>query len=341
MTQARSPPSEQSASESAPPRIAKLYAPQHWHDAPGKAELVSIIMRTKDRPLLLPRALASVLSQEFADWKLYLVNDGGDQPALEATLSPYKTAFGDKLELINHETPMGMEAASNAGLAAARGQFFAIHDDDDSWHPDFLGQTTGFLADPSNCAYAGVATACDVVQERVENGEIVKLAQFPWAYFRPPVEFGAMVARNQMPPITLLMRREVLARIGTYNADLPVLGDWEFILRVLMVGDIGAIETSLAYYHHRIAAGQTAYANSVSAGLNIHRQTKAALGNHIIRQSLQSNPALLGVLWPVLQAIEANTQAQSEILRRLRQIEDQLDKLSGMIDRQISDPPSS
>jgi hypothetical protein len=137
------------------------------------------------------------------------------------------------------------------------------------------------------------------------------------------------------------MRREVLARIGTYNADLPVLGDWEFILRVLMVGDIGAIETSLAYYHHRIAAGQTAYANSVSAGLNIHRQTKAALGNHIIRQSLQSNPALLGVLWPVLQAIEANTQAQSEILRRLRQIEDQLDKLSGMIDRQISDPPSS
>jgi len=131
-----------------------------------------------------------------------------------------------------------------------------------------------------------------------------------------------------MPPITLLLRRALLARIGDYNEALPVLGDWEFILRVLTVGDLGAIEAPLAYYHHRVAAGQSVYANSVSAGLNIHREMKAALGNQIVRKALEEEPALLGVLWPVLQAVEqcrtaleANKTVQEDILQRLVNIE--------------------
>ena len=31
-----------------------------------------------------------------------------------------------------------MEAASNAGIKATNGELIVIHDDDDTWHPDFL-----------------------------------------------------------------------------------------------------------------------------------------------------------------------------------------------------------
>ena len=313
------------------PPLPKLYTPQAWPETASSGEDVSVIMRTKDRALLLPRALESVLGQSFKNWRLYLVNDGGDAPALEASLAPYRTAFGDRLQVIHHATSRGMEAASNAGLAMAQGRFFAIHDDDDRWHEDFLSQTTAFLDASANRGYVGVATGCEIVQERIEDGEIVTVSQFPWAYFQPPVEFGAMLARNQMPPITLLLRRGLLARIGNYNENLPVLGDWEFILRVLAIGDIGAIETSLAYYHHRVGAGQSIYANSVSAGLNTHRETKAVLGNQIVRTALEAEPAMLGVLWPVLQAVEqcrttleANRAVQEQVLQRLTDIETHL-----------------
>ena len=47
---------------------------------------VAVVMRTKDRPVLLPRALASVLSQTHQNWRLYLVNDGGDRQAFDAVL---------------------------------------------------------------------------------------------------------------------------------------------------------------------------------------------------------------------------------------------------------------
>lgn len=306
-----------------------LFAPQELADAGGRAEAVSVIMRTKDRALLLPRALQSVLAQGFADWHLYLVNDGGDVAALEAVLAPCREAFGARLTVINNAESRGMEAASNIGLRAAAGRYFAIHDDDDRWAPEFLDRTVGFLDAPAHAAFIGVATGCDVVQERIEGGEVSIVAQFPWAYFQPPVSYGAMLARNQMPPITLLLRRALLERIGGFNEALPVLGDWEFILRGLAVGDVGAIEERLAFYHHRLAADARIYANSVSGGVNIHREMQARMGNHIVRSALQQEPALLGVLWPVLQALEAastrNDAQMQTVMQRLAGLEAQME----------------
>ncbi len=37
---------------------------------------VDIVMRTKDRPVFLARALDDVLAQTFTDWRLTIVNDG-------------------------------------------------------------------------------------------------------------------------------------------------------------------------------------------------------------------------------------------------------------------------
>jgi glycosyltransferase involved in cell wall biosynthesis len=51
-----------------------------------------------------------------------------------------------------------MEAASNAGIAACDSDYIVIHDDDDSWCPDFLERTVAFLDGPEGARYGGVAT---------------------------------------------------------------------------------------------------------------------------------------------------------------------------------------
>lgn len=78
---------------------------------------VAVVMRTKNRLLLLHRALSSVLFQTHTAWHLYLVNDGGNQPELERTLALYRPLFGNRLSVLHHSTSQGMEAASNAALA--------------------------------------------------------------------------------------------------------------------------------------------------------------------------------------------------------------------------------
>src|SRR5699024_9188192 len=106
---------------------------------------VAIITRTKNRPVLLARAFASLLSQTYKNWHLYLVNDGGDRDPIERLIEQYHSAFKGRITVKHHEHSLGMEAASNAGLKGAEGEYVIIHDDDDSWKPDFLATTVAFL----------------------------------------------------------------------------------------------------------------------------------------------------------------------------------------------------
>ena len=102
-----------------------------------------IIIRTKNRPRFLARALDDVLAQEFSDWHLYVVQDGGD-PAPAQTLLDERD-FGDKATLVVLPEPQGIPAAANRGIEAGTGEFIAIHDDDDTWHPEFLARTVEHL----------------------------------------------------------------------------------------------------------------------------------------------------------------------------------------------------
>jgi len=263
---------------------------------------VSIIMRTKDRPVLLVRAFASVLSQKHQDWQLYLVNDGGNPDAFEAALAPYRAAFGKKLTIIQHETSLGMEAASNAALEKMRQAedagdgFVIVHDDDDAWHPDFLLKTVSFLQRTENRHFAGVITNCETVQEKIINNRIEEVWRGDWGFFRSNISYMDLLRTNCAPPICFLIRRDVVDKIGSFNADMPVLGDWDFILRVMAVGDIATWDEKLAYYHHRVVEGEgDVYANTVTTGFKRHQYYNTLYTNAMIRADLQSDSHSLGL----------------------------------------------
>jgi glycosyltransferase involved in cell wall biosynthesis len=77
---------------------------------------VSIITRTKDRPLLLERAIKSVLNQTYSEWIHVVVNDGGDAKSVQSLLDQYRTQYAGRLCLVTNNRSLGMEAASNVGL---------------------------------------------------------------------------------------------------------------------------------------------------------------------------------------------------------------------------------
>ena len=51
---------------------------------------VAVITRTKNRNILLPRAINSVLSQTSPEWVHVIINDGGDTEELESTILPFR-----------------------------------------------------------------------------------------------------------------------------------------------------------------------------------------------------------------------------------------------------------
>jgi len=93
-------------------------------------ELVSVVIPTRDRWELLPRAVRSVLAQEHAELHVVVVDDGSVSPA------PRDGVFADpRVQVVRRKRSGGVAAARNAGLERARGGWVAFLDDDDIWAP--------------------------------------------------------------------------------------------------------------------------------------------------------------------------------------------------------------
>ena len=256
---------------------------------------VLVVTRTKNRPVLLVRAFASILSQNYQNWHLCLVNDGGEPSIVDELVAQYAGAFGGRISVKHHPKSLGMEAASNSALEGAIGDYVVIHDDDDAWQPSFLTETVKFLEDPANCRFAAVATNCEVIVEEIVADTVKELERMPWRFWKERVDFMEQLLTNNFPPICLLIRKSIVDEVGPYNTYLPVLGDWDYNLRILLVGDIGTINRPLAYYHQRKPNAGT-YGNSVTDGRNIHLDYDVLYRNSMIRGLLAKEPGFAGVL---------------------------------------------
>lgn len=255
---------------------------------------VAVITRTKDRPILLRRAAASVAGQRFADHVWVVVNDGGEPSAVEAVVHGSGVP-SDRLILIHNDTSLGMEAASNIGIRACQSDYVVIHDDDDSWEPDFLEKTVGFLQGQGRQLYAGVVTHSTYVSEVIRGDQIVTLAEKPYQTRLERVDLDAVIERNLFPPISFLFRRAIWDMVGGYDESLPVLGDWLFNMEFLLRGDIGVLPEALARYHHRDSGAGTAAAdqNSVVGQVALHRQYTSIVRNRFLRRNLNQSAVSL------------------------------------------------
>lgn len=249
---------------------------------------VRVVMRTKDRPVLLRRAVESVANQTHRDFELVIVNDGGRlDPVLDVVRQ--SAIPRSSVTIMSNGSSLGMEAASNLGVSSgeAESTFVVIHDDDDSWHRDFLSETTAFLArDPG---YEGVITQTTYVSEEVVKDEVITHDQRPYNRWLKSVNLAELSGTNLFAPIAFLFRRSVYDSVGGYPEDLPVLGDWHFNLRVLAKGDIGVLDKPLAFYHHRDVGASITYGNSVIAGRSKHLEYDARVRNAMFRSMAQGN----------------------------------------------------
>ena len=249
---------------------------------------VAVLVRTKDRPRFLRRALANIAEQTFTDYTVCVINDGGDESATRAILQASPLAHlleGDAPRLMLLTTSGGnMEAASNAGLAATDSKFVAIHDDDDLWAPEFLERTVGALR-------ASEALICSTrVVERYERetpeGEFEVYEERIFHDGLPGFGLQFLYRTNRTVPIGILYRRRLHELVGFYDESLPVVGDWEFNLRAAAVTEVLLVDEPLAYWSLRPEA-DGAEANSVQRQAE-HARFDASVRARAIRDDLQS-----------------------------------------------------
>jgi glycosyltransferase involved in cell wall biosynthesis len=100
--------------------------------------VISVIIPSRQRPALLLAAIQSVLMQKRDDLEIIVVLDGDTVGSAEAVRQAYTNET--RLRILENATPSGLSAARNQGVAAARGDWVAFLDDDDTWLPGKLNK---------------------------------------------------------------------------------------------------------------------------------------------------------------------------------------------------------
>ncbi len=183
---------------------------------------ISVILRTKDRPHLLRRALASLTNQTFKGFETVLVNDGGGD------ISGIVDSFATRIPIIHisNEIPKGRTAAINSGWQQSKGSWICFLDDDDilyPWHLETLFHATG---NGSRKFVYGDYNRALFLDEKKTTPDILTGA-LSWEYSREE-----LLVKNNIPIHTWLYARECAERIGQWDESLDRMEDYDFLLRL-------------------------------------------------------------------------------------------------------------
>jgi glycosyltransferase involved in cell wall biosynthesis len=206
--------------------------------------LVTVVVRTKDRPIFLAEAVASLRAQTSQDFETLVVNDGGASPRPEGLL-PHP---GRGLRILETAPPHGRARALNTGVGAARGRFVAFLDDDDLWRPEHVETLARFLSQPHG--YRAAYTDAERVLYTLGDDGVYRETRALPLESRDTVP-ERLLYRNHVPLICLMVERSALLEAGPFDETFDLYEDWEHLIRLAKVTRFHHVRRATAVYRTR------------------------------------------------------------------------------------------
>ncbi|MBE2252293.1 MAG: glycosyltransferase family 2 protein [Myxococcus sp.] len=261
---------------------------------------VAVITRTSNRPLFLPRALESVRRQTFRGWRHLVVNDGGEPAQVERAIESGVGWQRAQTTALHLRPRVGRGRAANEGLRASTSTLVVFHDDDDTWHPEFLARA---VAAWQTSGRRGVVTRTERIVERIEGGRLVELRREPFFERLDAISLAGVARENCFTNLAFLAERGAIETVGGYDETLPVYEDWDFNLRFLAAFDVAFLPEVLAFYHAR-EGGSGSAAGSFEGRAHAAADARARLVNRWLRKAELPAVGLLMALGPTQDAVE-------------------------------------
>lgn len=180
---------------------------------------MSVIIPTRDRADRLNDAVRSALAQTRGVLEVIIVDDASADytPAVAAELAK----ADPRVRGIRRPESRGAPAARNAGIEAARGSVIAFLDDDCIWAPNKLETQLALLGAGRGVVYC---------RHAIRHGDIWVVEGGPGAAAGDPV--SALLRTNYIGTYSMVVRKDLLERVGGFDETLPRLQDWDLLLRL-------------------------------------------------------------------------------------------------------------
>jgi glycosyltransferase involved in cell wall biosynthesis len=190
-------------------------------------------------------AIRSILGQTFTDLELVIVDDGSTDGTSEILL---QLAQQDRRIVLLRQTNAGVSAASNRGLAIARGEFIARMDHDDISLPHRLATQVEFLRTHPDCVAVGShvlmidreglplrVQRVPLTHEEIE-ADLMHLDR--WAMFHP----------------SMMARGDVMRELGGYSLEFCNLEDLDLFVKLAERGRLANLPEVLVQYRQHFSS---------------------------------------------------------------------------------------
>ncbi len=202
---------------------------------PRSAPAVTVIIPTFNRESFLARAIDSVLVQTHRNFELIVVDDGSS----DATAS-LVASYGGAVRYLFQEN-RGPAAARNLGIREARHGLLAFLDADDHFHPGKLAMQVQamearpelFVSHTQETWYRNGRHLNQKLRHRKEGGDI----------------FARSLELCVVGMSTVMVRRELFARIGLFDESFPCCEDYDLWLRASVAHEFLLVDAPLTVKH--------------------------------------------------------------------------------------------
>jgi glycosyltransferase involved in cell wall biosynthesis len=208
--------------------------------------LVSVVIPTKGRSGIVPRAVKSALGQSLRNLEVIVVLDGED-PDTIAALRPLTDS---RLRIVSLPKPVGGAEARNIGIQSAQGHWIALLDDDDEWFPQKLERQIA----RANLATVQFPVVCSayIARSAERDSPFGRRAPLPgepvseYMFCRRSFRYG----ENALATSVLLVPRALMISVP-FDPNLRRHQDWDWALRALNAAGTGLyyIPEQLSIYY--------------------------------------------------------------------------------------------
>jgi glycosyltransferase involved in cell wall biosynthesis len=195
--------------------------------------LISVVIPTRNRPLLVKRAVASALAQTLLEIEVIVVIDGFD----DKTQAELAKINDPRLRIVELPESQGGAAARNVGVAEAKGEWIAFLDDDDEWLPQKLERQL----EVAKCSQSNLPIISCRLMARTPKGEFIYPRRFPkpdeplseYLLARNSFSFGEGLIQTS----TIFTNRKLLKKVP-FQSGLAKHQDWDWLLKVNTLTDV-------------------------------------------------------------------------------------------------------
>lgn len=242
---------------------------------------VSVVIPCYNYGRFLPDAVTSALDQSGVDVDVLIVDDCSTDDSAAVALR--LAAEDPRVDVLLHETNRGHIRTYNDGLQKVTGDYVVLLSADDVLTTDSLTRAVALMeAEPSvGLVYGPVSSFTDVIPE-VGTERVTWSVWSGSAWLRRVCQRG----RNIIVNPEVVMRTDLLHRLGGYDGDHPHAADMLLWMRAAASADIGRINgpVQAGYRLHGGNMHSTTYAGAVTDFEHVGRTFSAFFAEHPDRE---------------------------------------------------------